>query len=58
MQILALKLHLLQITLAPVHPQQVRIVTDYHSGFIFVNGQAGSCASSIDVPTVCAVDFL
>lgn len=30
---------------------------DYHSGFIFVNGQAGSCASSIDVPTVCAVDF-
>lgn len=30
---------------------------DYHSGFIFANGQAGSCASSIDVPTVCAVDF-
>jgi len=30
---------------------------DYHAGFIFVNGQAGSCASSIDVPTVCSVDF-
>ena len=30
---------------------------DYHSGFIFSNGQAGSCASSIDVPTVCSVDF-
>ena len=30
---------------------------DYHAGFIFANGQAGSCASSIDVPTVCAVDF-
>lgn len=30
---------------------------DYHAGFIFSNGQAGSCASSIDVPTVCSVDF-
>ena len=30
---------------------------DYHAGFIFVNGQVGSCASSIDVPTVCSVDF-
>ena len=30
---------------------------DYHSGFIFSNGQAGECASSIDVPTVCSVDF-
>ena len=30
---------------------------DYHAGVIFSNGQAGSCASSIDVPTVCSVDF-
>ena len=30
---------------------------DYHAGFIFANGQPGSCASSIDVPTVCSVDF-
>ena len=30
---------------------------DYHAGVIFSNGQAGSCASSIDTPTVCSVDF-
>jgi len=30
---------------------------DYFAGIIFANGQAGSCASSIDVPTVCSVDF-
>ena len=30
---------------------------DYFAGIIMANGQAGSCASSIDVPTVCSVDF-